>query len=466
MEYYLAIDIGASSGRHILGHYKDGNIYLEEIYRFENGVEKRNNHLCWDLNKLYKEIINGLKKCKEIGKVPKYMGIDTWGVDFVLLDKEDVILGDSVSYRDSRTAGMNQFVQEKISNTELYKRTGIQMQPFNTIYQLIAIKKNNATILEKAESFLMIPDYLNFLLTGYKCNEYTNATTTQLVSIETKQWDYELLDRLGFKKSIFKDLSKPGSIVGDLKPELESLIGFNLKVVLPATHDTGSAVMSIPVTHSDFLYISSGTWSLMGIESITPIHTVESFYKNFTNEGGYGYRYRFLKNIMGLWMIQNVRHDLNDTYSFSELCDLAKDADDFPSRIDVNDTCFLAPDNMTKEIKRYLVRTNQKLPETVGELAACIYQSLAKCYADTAREIEYLTGKKYSVIYIVGGGSNADYLNELTAKTTGKKVYAGPSEATAIGNIVAQMLQSQVFSSVDEARVCINQSFHITEYNF
>ncbi|MDF2588995.1 MAG: rhamnulokinase [Anaerocolumna sp.] len=466
MEYYLAIDIGASSGRHILGHYKDGNIHLEEIYRFENGVEKRNNHLCWDLNKLYKEIINGLKKCKEIGKVPKYMGIDTWGVDFVLLDKEDVILGDSVSYRDSRTAGMNQFVQEKISNTDLYKRTGIQMQPFNTIYQLMAIKKNNATILEKAESFLMIPDYLNFLLTGYKCNEYTNATTTQLVSIETKQWDYELLDRLGFKKNIFKDLSKPGSIVGDLKPELESLIGFNLKVVLPATHDTGSAVMSIPVTHSDFLYISSGTWSLMGIESITPIHTVESFYKNFTNEGGYGYRYRFLKNIMGLWMIQNVRHDLNDTYSFSELCDLAKDADDFPSRIDVNDPCFLAPENMTKEIKRYLVRTNQKIPETVGELAACIYQSLAKCYADIAREIEYLTGKKYSVIYIVGGGSNANYLNELTAKTTGKKVYAGPSEATAIGNIAAQMLQSQVFSSIDEARVCINQSFHITEYNF
>jgi rhamnulokinase len=464
MEYYLAVDIGASSGRHILGYYSCGKIHIEEVYRFENNVEKRNNHLCWNLNKLYQEVMNGLKKCKEIGKIPVSMGIDTWGVDFVLLNKEDLILGDSISYRDNRTDGMDQIVYSQISDTELYQRTGIQKQIFNTIYQLIALKQTDELLLEQAESFLMIPDYLNFLLTGIKCNEYTNATTTQLVNSKENDWDYELIDKLKIKKSIFHKLSEPGTVVGNLKQEIESLIGYNLEVILPATHDTGSAVMAIPALEKDFLYISSGTWSLMGVESITPNHSLESYNMNFTNEGGYGYRYRFLKNIMGLWMIQNVRHELNDEYSFSEICEMAKKADDFPSRIDVNDPCFLAPDNMTQEIKNYLKKTNQIVPNTVNELAACIYQSLAKCYADTAKEIEKLTGKDYSVIHIVGGGSNASYLNELTAKVAGKKVYAGPGEATAIGNLTAQMLKSKVFSSIEEARECINQSFDIKVY--
>lgn len=459
--YYLAVDIGASSGRHILGCVSEGKLLIEEVYRFENKLEKRNGHLCWDLNQLFLEIKNGLKRCKELGKIPVSMGIDTWGVDFVLIGENDQVIGDTVGYRDPRTVGIDEELYKLIPEEKLYERNGIQKQLFNSIYQLYAIKKNNPEYLEQAKDFLMIPEYFNFLLTGIKKNEYTNATTTQLVDAKTNQWDYELIDMLGFPKDIFKEIYLPKTVVGNLTKDIVKEVGFDITVVLPATHDTASAVISVPANEDDMVYISSGTWSLMGTEIKNADCSETSRKLNFTNEGGYDYRYRYLKNIMGLWMIQCVKKEYNDVYSFSKLCDLAEENKHFKSRVDVNNQCFLAPDSMIQAIQQYCEDTRQTIPNSPGEIAACIYQSLAASYGETIKEIEEMTGKLYQKIYIIGGGSNADYLNRLTATSTTKQVVAGPSEATAIGNLVAQMLRTEEFVSLKEARNIIYKSFDV-----
>ena len=285
--YYLAVDIGASSGRHMLASMEDGKMKLEEVYRFPNGMDNKNGTLCWDVDRLFTEIKNGLKKCKELGKIPATMGIDTWGVDYVLLDEKDQILGDTVGYRDSRTNGMDEKVYEKISLSALYERTGIQKQIFNTIYQLMAVKETHPEYLEQAKAILMIPDYFHFLLTGVKKNEYTNATTGQLVNPTTNDWDYELIDMLGYNKEMFQPVSMPGTVVGEFTQDIQNEVGFNCKVVLPATHDTGSAVLAVPTNDDNAIYISSGTWSLMGIERKEADCSLRSMQANFTNEGGY-----------------------------------------------------------------------------------------------------------------------------------------------------------------------------------
>ena len=462
-KYYLAVDIGASSGRHMLASMKDGKMQLEEVYRFPNGMDNKNGTLCWDVERLITEIKNGLKKCKEIGKIPVTMGIDTWGVDYVLLDKDDNILGDTVGYRDSRTEGMDEKVYEVIPQDDLYARTGIQKQIFNTIYQLMAVKQSHPEYLEQAETILMIPDYFNFLLTGVKMNEYTEATTGQLISPKTNDWDYELIDMLGYNSKMFLPVSMPGTVVGDFTEEVQKEVGFNCTVVLPATHDTGSAVLAVPTNDDDAVYISSGTWSLMGIERKEADCSMESMKANFTNEGGYDHRFRYLKNIMGLWMIQSVKKEFTEDLSFAEICEMAS-KETIPSIVDCNDDCFLAPKSMIEAVQKFCRDTDQQVPETVGEISSVIYNSLAKCYGDTVEEIEAITGKKYSTIYVVGGGSNAGYLNELTAKYTGRKVSAGPSEATAIGNIIVQMLHDGVFASLPEARTCVKESFDVKMY--
>lgn len=462
-KYYLAVDIGASSGRHMLASMKDGKMQLEEVYRFPNGMDNKNGTLCWDVERLITEIKNGLKKCKEIGKIPVSMGIDTWGVDYVLLDKDDNILGDTVGYRDSRTEGMDEKVYEIIPQDDLYARTGIQKQIFNTIYQLMAVKQSHPEYLEQAETILMIPDYFNFLLTGVKKNEYTEATTGQLISPKTNDWDYELIDMLGYNSKMFLPVSMPGTVVGDFTEEVQKEVGFNCTVVLPATHDTGSAVLAVPTNDDDAVYISSGTWSLMGIERKEADCSMESMKANFTNEGGYDHRFRYLKNIMGLWMIQSVKKEFTEDLSFAEICEMAS-KETISSIVDCNDDCFLAPKSMIEAVQKFCRDTNQQVPETVGEISSVIYNSLAKCYGDTVEEIEAITGKKYSTIYVVGGGSNAGYLNELTAKYTGRKVSAGPSEATAIGNIIVQMLHDGVFAKLPEARTCVKESFDVKMY--
>ena len=463
LKYYLAIDIGASSGRHMLGNLREGKLELEEVYRFPNEMVNRNGTLCWDIKKLFNEIVNGLKKCAEVGKVPTFMGIDTWGVDFVLLDKDDQLIGDAVCYRDDRTKDMDELVYQQISLPALYSRTGIQKLPFNTIYQLMAVKANEPNQLEVAESLLMIPEYFNFLLTGKKVSEYTIATTTQLVNADSKDWDFELLELLGYRSGLFQKIAKPGDAVGMFSEEIEKEVGFNCEVLLPAAHDTASAVVAVPSNEDDVIYLSSGTWSLMGVERRSADCSDASMECGFTNEGGYNYRYRYLKNIMGLWMIQQVKREFDDKYSFSKLCELAAE-ETISSIVDCQDPRFLAPDSMIHAVGSYCKEHQLAVPQTPGELAAVIYNSLAECYAKTAEELERLTGRSYQSIHIMGGGANADYLNILTAEKTKKAIYAGPIEATAIGNIAVQMLATGKFSDLKEARKCIYDSFEIKHF--
>lgn len=462
--YYLAVDIGASSGRHMLAHMEDGVMCLEEVYRFENGMKEMDGALCWDFDRLFAEIKKGMKKCGELGRIPVSVGIDTWGVDFVLLDKDDRVLGPCVGYRDSRTEGMDKKIEAVIPQEKLYERTGIQKQVYNTIYQLQAVRETHPEYLEAAESLLMTPDYFHFLLTGVKKMEYTIATTGQLIHAGTKDWDRELLGMLGFPQKIFQSVSAPGTLVGRLSDAVREEVGFDCDVVLPASHDTGSAVLAVPAEGENVLYISSGTWSLMGVEAETPNCSVESMRAGFTNEGGYNYRYRYLRNIMGLWMIQSVRKELAPDMGYGQICDLAA-KEDISSIVDCNDNCFLAPKSMAEAVRSFCRDSGQRVPETLGELAAVIYNSLAKCYADTLVQMEEITGRNYDTIYVVGGGSSAEYLNQLTARYTGRKVSAGPTEATAIGNITVQMLRDGVFSDLTEARSCIRRSFDIRTYD-
>lgn len=462
--YYLAIDIGASSGRHILGYLNNGIIELEEVHRFSNGMIDVDGSKCWDTDMLFTEIKAGMKACAKLGKIPVSVSIDTWGVDFVLVDKDGNRLGEAVGYRDSRTKGMDAEVYKYIEEEKLYARTGIQKQMYNTIYQLMAVKMKRPELLEKADAMLHTPDYYHYRLTGKKAAEYTISTTGQLVSPITKDWDYELIDLLGYPRSIFPKMQKPGTVLGELSEDVQKEVGYNCKVIMPASHDTASAVMAVPAMGKDTIYISSGTWSLMGVELEEAICTQESAIANFANEGGYGYRYRFLKNIMGLWMIQSVRHELEDKYSYGELCEMAELEREFPSRVNVDDDCFFAPESMIEAIQVYCRKTNQIVPTTPGELAAVVYRSLAECYGRTVKEIEAITGKSYDAINIIGGGSNAAYLNQLTAECTKKTVYAGPTEATAIGNLVAQMIAEGEFTSLEEARRNIFESFAVKTF--
>ena len=462
-EYYLAVDIGASSGRHILGWLEDGKIRIEEIYRFPNGMKEMGGSLCWDVQALFSEIRAGLKRCRELGKIPSSMGIDTWGVDYVLLDDRDQVLGKTYGYRDKRTSGMPEKVYGLIPQKELYARTGIQKQNFNTIYQLMAVKQQEPELLEKAAGMLLMPDYFNFLLTGVKRTEYTNATTTQLVSPRTKDWDYELIDLLGYPRRIFGKISKPGTYLGNFTKEMQEELGFDCRVILPATHDTGSAVAAVPTDQEDVLYISSGTWSLMGTEIPEADCSMECMEHNLTNEGGYEYRFRLLNNIMGLWMIQSVRKEFTEEYSYAHICEQAS-RQLIPSIVDCNDDRFLAPESMTEAVKSFCRETGQQVPANEWETAAVIYNSLGQCYADTVREIEALTGKHYDRIHVVGGGSNAEYLNRITARYTGRTVCAGPGEATAIGNLLVQMISDGVFKNLKEARACVRDSFDIRQY--
>lgn len=478
--YYLAIDIGASSGRHILGHMERGKIILEEVYRFDNRQVRRDGHDCWDMENLWDGILSGLKQCKAVGKMPETVGIDTWAVDFVLLDEKDSVIGDAVAYRDGRTEGMKELVNAVIPADVLYTRTGIQYQPFNTIYQLMALKREHPEQLEKAKWLLMIPEYFNFKLTGVKQNEYTNATSTNLVSAEGKCWDQEILSKLGFSTEIFHDLAMPGTVLGHLLPEIQEEVGFDTTVILPATHDTGSAFLAVPAKDDSAVYLSSGTWSLLGVENEKPITTPESLAQNFTNEGGAWYRYRYLKNIMGLWMIQSIRRELNGVtyvlgkenrsaagkqWSFPDLISAARAETDFPSVVDVNRDCFLSPDSMIRAIRDECARTGQRVPQTVGEIMQCVYTSLSLCYRDAIRSLEALTGKRYTSINIVGGGCQDGYLNQRTAQDTGIPVYAGPVEGTAIGNLIVQMIHAGEFENLQAARDTIRSSFEIKEVN-
>ncbi|MBR2441533.1 MAG: rhamnulokinase [Clostridia bacterium] len=454
MQYHLAIDIGASSGRHILAWLEEGKMQTQEIYRFSNQPTEIDGSLFWDTDRLFQEIVNGLKRAKELGKIPVSVGVDTWGVDYVLLDKEDKPLRKTYCYRDSRTERTINKVHQIIPFGELFAKTGIQFAAFNTIYQLYDDKEKG--LLDKAESLLMLPDYFHFRLTGVKKQEYTNATTTGLVDSSTRTWSGEILKKLGYKASLFTPLTAPSSAVGELSKEVREIVGYNAQVILPATHDTASAVLAAPIFDNS-PYISSGTWSLLGVEQPLALTSDTAKELGYSNEGSVHGNYRLQKNIMGLWIIQQFRKELEKEYSFAELADMARNSP-VPEVFDVNDGRFFAPKSMKEEIYSAIGKTL-----SVGETAHCIYQSLAISYDKSIRDLQQITGKKYDTLHIIGGGSQNTFLNELTKEKTGKRIITGPAEGTAIGNLIMQMVGAGACASVLEGRKIVKNSFDIKE---
>ena len=456
MKYFLAIDIGASSGRHILS-WKDGdNIKIEEIYRFENSPINSNGSLTWNVERLFSEILNGLKRAGELGKIPYSVGIDTWGVDYALLDKNDEVIDNVYCYRDNRTQISIPQVHEKVPFEKLFERTGIAFTTFNSVYQLYHDLKSGK--MQKASSMLMIPDYFHFRLTGKKVQEYTNATTTGLVNVQTHEWDWDIIQALGLKKELFGTLSQPGTVVGDFSKEVASFVGYNAKVVLPATHDTASAVVATPLT-GQTPYISSGTWSLLGVEQNNAFTSDKAMASGYSNEGGLNFTFRLQKNIMGLWMIQQVRHEVGDKYSFAELAEMAVN-EPIAVLLDVNDQRFLAPKSMINEIK-----SSVGCDLTIGQIAYCIFNSLACDYDKSLKDLEQMTGEKYQTLNIIGGGSKNELLNKLTKQKTGKRVITGPTEGTALGNLIVQMVSANEIESVSQGREFVANSFEVKEVN-
>ena len=420
-KYYLAVDIGASSGRHIVGWREGGELKTQEVYRFPNGVTEQDGHLTWDIDALLAHVKAGIEKAREKYEITS-LSIDTWGVDYVLL-KGDETVCPVYAYRDRRTESAIPAVHEKIPFVELYRRTGIQFQPFNTIYQLFADQL--AGRLTEVTDFLMIPEYLMYRLCGVKSHEYTNATTGGMVSAETGAFDPAIVQALGLPEHLFRKLQQPGTVIGEYE---------GIKVLLCATHDTGSAVEGIPMAGGgDAPYISSGTWSLLGVKTPKPLTDEASRAANWSNEGGVGYN-RYQKNIMGMWLPNRLRAELCPDKSWGEIVGEAE-ASAFEETVDANAPIFLAPESMKAAFDSAL----SAKPQTLGDYFRCAYRSLALSYRQAIEELEYNTGKKYDKIYIVGGGARNGFLNRLTEQATGKQVIALPIEATALGNLKIQM---------------------------
>ena len=478
----LAFDLGASSGRGMLARFDGEKITLEEVHRFPHNFSMLNGHAYWNLLHLMDEMKNGLRKS---GKDLSGVGFDTWGVDCGFLSREGDLLAMPGSYRDPGLDDANMrealialhpngqtgestigALEAAVLDGEKYAfgQTGIASLAYNTIYKLYYMKKHMPSILEQTDTILMMPNLIEYLFSGVKHTEYSIASTSQLYNMEQKCWAKPLLDKLQFDPGWFTEVDLAGRDLGTLRTDVaKETKQQDLHIISAPGHDTACAVAAVPAKEEQYPFLSSGTWSLMGIERKEADCSLRSMQANFTNEGGYDHRFRYLKNIMGLWMIQSVKKEFTEDLSFAEICERAS-KETITSLVDCNDDSFLAPKSMIEAVKKFCRDSKQQVPETVGEIAAVIYNSLAKCYGDTIEEIEALTGKKYTTIYVVGGGANAGYLNELTAKYTGKKVSAGPSEATAIGNIVVQMLHDGVFKDLPEARTCVGKSFDVKIY--
>ena len=420
MKYYLAIDIGASSGRHIVGWMKDGKLRTKEVCRFPNGVRELDGHLVWDIEALVGCVNEGIEKAKAEFHDIVSLSIDTWGVDYVLMKGDEEVLP-CFAYRDRRTEEIIPKVHERISFTRLYRHTGIQFQPFNTVYQIYADKL--AGRLEGVTGFLMIPEYLMYKLTGVKSHEYTNATTTGMVNAERGEYDEAIIEALDLPRHLFNTLQKPGTVIGEYE---------GMKVVLCATHDTGSAVEGIPMV-KNAPYISSGTWSLLGVKTDKPITNVSSELANWSNEGGVGYN-RYQKNIMGMWLVNRLRRELCPDKPWDQITAEAE-ASEFSETVDANAAAFLAPESMKAAFDAALAMR----PQTAGDYFRCAYRSLALSYMNAVQELQHNTGCHYDSIYIVGGGAKIAFLNRLTEEATGKRVVALPIEATALGNLKIQM---------------------------
>lgn len=461
--YNLAFDFGASSGRMILSKYENGKIELEELHRFANEPVRVGKYFYWDTYRLYHELKTGLKKAAAKKLHVRSLAIDTWGVDYGLIDKDGNLIGNPVNYRDDRTIGVIEEVGKIVPLQELYASTGIQFMNFNTVFQFYADQKMRPDIYEKADKFLMMPDLFNYFLTGKMYNEYTNASTGQLLDAKKRTWDIELLKRIGIRTDLFCELIKPGTIVGELIDEVVKETGLEgVKVIAVGSHDTASAVCGTPFEQENAAFLSCGTWSLLGMEIDEPVLTKESFEYNYTNEGGVEGKIRLLKNINGLWIMQNLRRnwcEFEQEVSFPDIIKASRTAKRQDFVIDPNDARFTAPYNMMKEVIGYCEEHGQGTPEGLGEIAMAIYNGLTQEYKTTVANLEVITGKTISCINMVGGGIQDQLLCELTAKATGKKVITGPIEGSVLGNVIMQLKTLGAIASIEEGRNIIKNSF-------
>jgi rhamnulokinase len=461
---YLAVDLGAESGRVVLGRFDGGRVSLEEVHRFPNTPVRLPDGLHWDVLRFHSEIKGGLAKAmreEEIGGI----GIDSWGVDFGLLDGEGALVSNPYHHRDARTEGMIEEAFGLVPKEKIYQTTGIQFLPINTLYQLLAMR--GTPLLEAAETMLLIPDLMNYWLTGEKACEYTNATTTQLLDLQEGGWARDLFEGMDLPSRIPAPIVQPATELGPLLPEVVEEVGAGPPVFVVASHDTASAVVAVPAEGEDFAYISSGTWSLVGVETPEPVVTQEAMEANFTNEGGFGGSTRLLKNVMGLWILQECRRQWareGHEYSYEELARLAEDAPPAGPLVDPDHPAFLAPGDMASRIRRFCEETEQRPPEEPAAVARCVFESLALKYRHAIEQAESLAGRAIETISVVGGGSQNSLLCQLTADATRRPVLAGPVEATALGNLMVQAYARGHLASLGEIREAVRRSVEVQEY--
>jgi len=466
---YLAFDFGASSGRAILGSINDKGISLEEIHRFINQPVELLGHIYWDFPYLFNELKKGIALAvKKSEKELCGIGVDTWGVDFGLISKDNQLLGNPFAYRDSRTDGIMQTAFKQMNSEDIYSLTGIQFMQFNSIFQLFSMVENKNSLLEVCDKLLFIPDLFNFFLTGEKVSEYTIASTSQLLNAGNKKWEKTIFDKLNLPFEIMPEIIQSGSIIAKLLPEISNETGLSsVDVIAPACHDTGSAVIAVPAKTKNWAYLSSGTWSLIGIEIDNPIISKDTLKYNFTNEGGTNNKIRFLRNAAGLWLLQRCQfawQQEKTNIKIEDLLRLAEKAEPFKCFVDPDDSSFLNPPDMPKAIVEYCKRTNQAHPESIGEFVRCILESLAFKYRFLIDQINLLKGEPIEILHIVGGGSRNKMLNQFTANATGLAIMAGPAEATALGNIIVQAIAKKDLKNVQEGRELISQFSELKEY--
>jgi len=467
-ENFLAIDLGASSGRAVLGAFESNKLTLEEVHRFVNKPTKILGTLYWDVLNIFDEIKSSLSSySQKYGKALNSVGLDTWGVDFGLIGKDGKLLSNPVHYRDSRTDGMMEEVFKRVPRREIFGRTGIQFMQLNTLYQLFSMSLNNSPILKIADRFLMMPDLFNYFLTGKKVSELTIATTSQCYDQIDGMWFKSLLEKLDIPTKMMPEIVSPGTIIGRLLPEIEEEVGLSsVSVIAPACHDTGCAVAAVPAQGGNWAYISSGTWSLIGIEVKKPIINDKTLELNFTNEGGVEDSIRFLKNVAGLWLIQECKRiweKEGESLSYEEITKIASEAKPFVALVEPDHNSFLNPSDMPQAILKFCEDTGQNKPETKGEMARCVLESLALKYRSVFEMIDEIHGP-VEVLHIVGGGTQNQLLCQFTANATGIPVIAGPVEATSIGNLMVQAKTKGILSSIEDGRKLIANSFDLVTY--
>jgi len=469
---YLAVDLGAESGRVIAGRFDDGQVELEELHRFSNGPVNVAGTLRWDLIGLWKEILIGLRNAAQTyGKKIVSVGVDTWGVDYVLLSEKGEMLGQPYNYRDSRTDGMLEHACTRVPRKQIFSATGLQFMPINSLYQVLAMQLKDPDLLDQADRFLMIPDFFHWLLCGSKVVEFTNATTTQFFDPVRRTWALDLLRKLDIPTKMLPEVVPPGTNLGKLRVEVAHATGLpRIDVVTPPTHDTGAAVAAVPTEKTGFAnwaYISSGTWSLIGVEVQQAILSEEALKLNVTNEGGIDGTYRLLKNVMGLWLVQQCRRSFErsgNDFDYTQLTHLATQAEPFRSLVQPNDPAFLSPDDMVTAIRNWCRDHHQPVPETEGQIVRCALESLALKYREILQGIEKLTGERIEVIHIVGGGCKNALLNQFTANACGRPVIAGPTEATALGNVLIQARAAGEIGSLAEIRDVVRASSELETF--